>query len=153
MGPTGVEAVGSGSRPSKTYRITSLFNPGGWNFPHMPHAQNRPALCWNNSAAFRPPFKNLWAAKRGANCKLGIPFIQGRNGARGHSYGPTSFLQQQRHSLYPAPFSPSSEHRLSLSLANLKKYTKYAVVVQAYNRLGAGPRSEEINVMTGEDGM
>ena len=62
-------------------------------------------------------------------------------------------FQQQRHSLYPAPFSPSSEHRLSLSLANLKKYTKYAVVVQAYNRLGAGPRSEEINVMTGEDGM
>ena len=71
----------------------------------------------------------------------------------GHSYGPTSFLQQQRHSLYPAPFSPSSEHRLSLSLANLKKYTKYSVVVQAYNRLGAGPRSEEINVMTGEDGV
>ena len=62
-------------------------------------------------------------------------------------------MQQQRHSLYPAPFSPSSEHRLSLSLANLKKYTKYSVVVQAYNRLGAGPRSEEINVMTGEDGM
>ena len=62
-------------------------------------------------------------------------------------------MQQQRHSLYPAPFSPSSEHRLSLSLANLKKYTKYSVVVQAYNRLGAGPRSEEINVMTGEDGV
>ena len=61
-------------------------------------------------------------------------------------------FQQQRHSLYPAPFSPSSEHRLSLSLTNLKKYTKYGVVVQAYNRLGAGPRSEEVNVMTGEDG-
>ena len=94
-------------------------------------------------------------------CKLretvnsGIPFIQGRNGVKGpfNSYGPTWFLQQQRPSLYPAPFSPSSEHRLSLSLANLKKYTKYSVVVQAYNRLGAGPRSEEINVMTGEDGV
>ena len=40
-------------------------------------------ICWNNSATFRPPFKNLWAAKRGANCKLGIPFIQGRSRSSG----------------------------------------------------------------------
>ncbi len=73
-----------------------------------------------------------------------------------------SSLQQQRHSLLlhksPASSSSSSsssqssEPRLSLSLTHLKKYTRYAVVVQAYNRLGAGPRTEEIEVMTGEDG-
>jgi len=39
-----------------------------------------------------------------------------------------------------------------MTVANLKKYTQYSVVVQAYNRVGAGPKNEAIVVTTGEDG-
>ena len=34
----------------------------------------------------------------------------------------------------------------------LKTFTDYALVVQAFNRMGAGPKSKEIIVTTMEDG-
>ena len=37
-------------------------------------------------------------------------------------------------------------------LTNLKKYTRYRVVIQAYNRIGAGPRNQDLIVSTAEDG-
>ncbi|XP_049771830.1 Down syndrome cell adhesion molecule-like protein Dscam2 [Schistocerca cancellata] len=36
-------------------------------------------------------------------------------------------------------------------LTNLKKYTQYTILVQAYNRVGAGPRSQEVSATTDED--
>ena len=39
-----------------------------------------------------------------------------------------------------------------LLIDNLKKHTKYSVVVQAYNRMGNGPYSDEIVAHTYEDG-
>ncbi|XP_064472105.1 cell adhesion molecule Dscam1-like isoform X2 [Ornithodoros turicata] len=36
-------------------------------------------------------------------------------------------------------------------LNNLKTFTKYSILVQAYNSIGAGPRSDEIIVQTAED--
>ncbi|KAL1471733.1 hypothetical protein MTO96_039776, partial [Rhipicephalus appendiculatus] len=36
-------------------------------------------------------------------------------------------------------------------LNNLRKFTKYSVLVQAYNAVGAGPRSDEVIVYTAED--
>ncbi|XP_049799922.1 Down syndrome cell adhesion molecule-like protein Dscam2 [Schistocerca nitens] len=36
-------------------------------------------------------------------------------------------------------------------LSGLRKFTEYSVLVQAYNRAGAGPRSEEVLAMTDED--
>ncbi|KAL3253629.1 hypothetical protein MRX96_054422 [Rhipicephalus microplus] len=38
-------------------------------------------------------------------------------------------------------------------LNNLRKFTKYSVLVQAYNAVGAGPRSDEVVVYTAEDGV
>ena len=37
-------------------------------------------------------------------------------------------------------------------LTNLKKYTRYSIVVQAYNALGEGPLSQEVVATTLEDG-
>lgn len=37
------------------------------------------------------------------------------------------------------------------SLVDLKKYTKYSIVVQAYNALGPGPTSTEVLALTLED--
>ncbi|KAL1487360.1 hypothetical protein MTO96_030974 [Rhipicephalus appendiculatus] len=36
-------------------------------------------------------------------------------------------------------------------LNNLRKFTKYSILVQAYNAVGAGPRSDEVIVYTAED--
>ncbi|XP_022661612.1 Down syndrome cell adhesion molecule-like protein Dscam2 isoform X3 [Varroa destructor] len=36
-------------------------------------------------------------------------------------------------------------------LHNLRKFTKYSILVQAYNSIGAGPRSDEMVVSTAED--
>ncbi|XP_046988370.1 Down syndrome cell adhesion molecule-like protein 1 homolog [Schistocerca americana] len=40
---------------------------------------------------------------------------------------------------------------LQITLSNLRKFTEYNIVVQAYNRAGAGPRSEEYIASTDED--
>lgn len=37
-------------------------------------------------------------------------------------------------------------------LTNLKKYTRYSIIVQAYNALGAGPSAGEVMATTLEDG-
>ena len=41
---------------------------------------------------------------------------------------------------------------LQAVLTNLKKFTRYRIVVQAYNRIGAGPRNQDLIVSTAEDG-
>ncbi len=41
---------------------------------------------------------------------------------------------------------------LELEMNNLEKFTKYAIHVQAFNSKGAGPKSEDIGVLTLEDG-
>lgn len=38
-------------------------------------------------------------------------------------------------------------------LTNLRRLTKYKVIVQAYNNIGAGPRSDEVAATTLEAGM
>ena len=40
----------------------------------------------------------------------------------------------------------------SCHLTNLKKFTRYSIVVQAYNALGQGPMSPEVVATTLEDG-
>ncbi|KAJ9581127.1 hypothetical protein L9F63_023697, partial [Diploptera punctata] len=45
--------------------------------------------------------------------------------------------------------SPGSE--LQIVLKGLHKFTEYIVLVQSYNRAGAGPRSEEVMAITEED--
>lgn len=40
-----------------------------------------------------------------------------------------------------------------LILAGLAKYTRYTVVVQAYNQVGRGPLSEPVSAQTLEDGI
>lgn len=42
--------------------------------------------------------------------------------------------------------------RLSLLIDNLQQFTKYSIVVQAFNSVGTGPKSNEILVMTQEGG-
>ena len=37
-------------------------------------------------------------------------------------------------------------------IENLDKFTRYSVHVQAYNTLGAGPRTVDVDVLTLEDG-
>lgn len=37
-------------------------------------------------------------------------------------------------------------------LSGLKKYTRYTIVVQAYNEVGSGPLSEQVTTETMEDG-
>ncbi|XP_013791952.2 Down syndrome cell adhesion molecule-like, partial [Limulus polyphemus] len=41
--------------------------------------------------------------------------------------------------------------RVECVLFNLQKFTRYSVLVQAYNSMGAGPRSDEVLVLTKED--
>lgn len=48
--------------------------------------------------------------------------------------------------------SQPSDERHTLTLRNLKKFTKYSVEIQAYNKIGAGPRNSEIIESTAEDG-
>lgn len=40
----------------------------------------------------------------------------------------------------------------SITLDNLKKFTQYSVVVQAANRAGTGPSSQQVVIKTLEDG-
>lgn len=46
-----------------------------------------------------------------------------------------------------APSSPGLSY-----LTNLRRLTRYAVIVQAYNNVGAGPRSDEVLATTLEAG-
>ena len=43
------------------------------------------------------------------------------------------------------------ETRNELRVDNLKKFTQYSVVIQAYNSEGAGPRNQEVVASTAED--
>lgn len=40
-----------------------------------------------------------------------------------------------------------------LLLGGLQKYTRYTIVAQAFNEVGAGPLTEAVMVSTMEDGM
>lgn len=46
-----------------------------------------------------------------------------------------------------------SSGREEVRLTRLSKFCKYAIVVQAYNKRGAGPLSTEVLAQTLEDGM
>lgn len=55
--------------------------------------------------------------------------------------------------LYKTLLTPNPKvEELSVQIGGLKKFTKYAVVVQAYNGQGKGPLSEPVIVMTSEGG-
>ena len=47
---------------------------------------------------------------------------------------------------------PNATHVYEYMIQNLAKFTMYAVHVQAYNAKGAGPRSQDVAVLTLEDG-
>jgi len=62
---------------------------------------------------------------------------------------------------YRAPFMGSynftsvigdGEDAGEILLSGLKKYTRYSIVVQAYNEVGSGPLSEQVSTETLEDG-
>uniref|UniRef100_T1J582 Down syndrome cell adhesion molecule n=1 Tax=Strigamia maritima TaxID=126957 RepID=T1J582_STRMM len=44
-----------------------------------------------------------------------------------------------------------SEEQLQLHLTNLLKFMRYGIVVQSFNRLGPGPKSDEVVALTSED--
>ena len=46
----------------------------------------------------------------------------------------------------------NEEFKAVEEIENLDKFTKYSVHVQAYNIKGAGPRSQDVVVLTLEDG-
>ena len=46
----------------------------------------------------------------------------------------------------------SLQTRLNWTIEQLKTFSNYAIIVQAFNRRGAGPKSPEIIVTTMEDG-
>ena len=46
----------------------------------------------------------------------------------------------------------SLQTRLKWKIEQLKTFTKYAIILQAFNARGAGPKSEEVVVTTMEDG-
>ena len=46
-----------------------------------------------------------------------------------------------------------TDDKEELRLKNLKKFSKYGIVIQAYNRKGPGPLSAEIITQTLEDGQ
>lgn len=48
--------------------------------------------------------------------------------------------------------SDNSLETLNLNLTGLKKFTRYSIIVQAYNHVGTSPRSDELVVLTSEDG-
>ena len=45
----------------------------------------------------------------------------------------------------------SRQTSLGIKLNHLKKFTEYSIVVQAYNKIGAGPRNKPIYATTSED--
>uniref|UniRef100_T1J9F3 Down syndrome cell adhesion molecule-like protein Dscam2 n=1 Tax=Strigamia maritima TaxID=126957 RepID=T1J9F3_STRMM len=45
----------------------------------------------------------------------------------------------------------SNSDNVELHLTNLRKFTKYSVLVQAFNRMGRGPHSDEVVALTSED--
>lgn len=47
----------------------------------------------------------------------------------------------------------SSQPRTETELKGLHKWTRYSVSIQAYNKKGAGPRSDPIVKLTMEDGQ
>ena len=47
---------------------------------------------------------------------------------------------------------PSHEVSAKMTLHNLKKFTTYQIIVQAYNREGVGPASNTLVATTMEDG-
>lgn len=47
----------------------------------------------------------------------------------------------------------SSTEPMHVLLHDLKKYTNYGVIVQSFNRLGPGPKSDEVVARTMEDGI
>ena len=44
---------------------------------------------------------------------------------------------------------PNTENEVVLT--SLKKFSKYGVVIEAYNRMGRGPQSQEMEAFTKED--
>lgn len=48
--------------------------------------------------------------------------------------------------------SGDGEEGGEMLLGDLKKYTRYSIVVQAYNEVGSGPLSEPVTTETLEDG-
>lgn len=45
------------------------------------------------------------------------------------------------------------EDNFHVILNALKPFTEYTILVQAYNSMGAGPRSDEVIIQTDEDGL
>jgi len=64
----------------------------------------------------------------------------------------TNTSDPYRYRTLDVPDGVDEARALRLTVANLKKYTQYSVVVRAFNRVGAGPKNDPIVVTTGEDG-
>lgn len=50
------------------------------------------------------------------------------------------------------PDTDDPEEEVSVVIPNLKKFTEYLVHVKSYNKIGPGPASPDVKVMTLEDG-
>ena len=78
-----------------------------------------------------------------------------------HSFGKKAYFLQNRatvprehYKLYLLSSSLSfpMQTRLKWRIEQLKTFTRYAIILQAFNSKGAGPKSDELIVTTMEDG-
>ena len=65
-------------------------------------------------------------------------------------YKKTSISEDKPYYFETVEFIKEQGHEHQLQISNLEVFTEYAIVVQAFNRMGQGPLSEEVLVHTAE---
>ena len=59
-------------------------------------------------------------------------------------YKKTSISEDKPYYFETVEFIKEQGHEHQLQISNLEVFTEYAIVVQAFNRMGQGPMSEEV---------
>lgn len=71
---------------------------------------------------------------------------------RGYQVGYREYSPGGSHQFTIISVDTTGDTMESITLDNLKKFTQYSVVVQAANRAGTGPSSQQVVTKTLEDG-
>lgn len=71
---------------------------------------------------------------------------------RGYQVGYREYSPGGSHQFTILSVDTTGDTMESITLDNLKKFTQYSVVVQAANRAGTGPSSQQVVTKTLEDG-
>lgn len=71
---------------------------------------------------------------------------------RGYQVGYREYSPGGSHQFTIISVDTTGDTTESITLDNLKKFTQYSVVVQAANRAGTGPSSQQVVTKTLEDG-